>query len=155
MTLDTAAPAATDPTDAEDLATMRAVQEELIDSFALVDDWQERYQYIIDLGRALPDMPAALRTEERKVKGCQSQVWLHPDLRDGRLHFQGASDAAIVSGLIALLLKLYSGRTPRAILATPPDFIAEIGLAEHLSPSRGNGLHAMIRAIKAYAEAAA
>lgn len=134
---------------------MREAQDELAEAFAVVEDWQERYQYIIDLGRALPEMPEALRVEERKVKGCQSQVWLAAERQaDGRLRFQGASDAAIVSGLIALLLRIYSGRTPQAILDTPPDFIAEVGLAEHLSPSRGNGLHAMLRAIKAHAAAA-
>jgi cysteine desulfuration protein SufE len=130
-----------------------AAQQELIDEFALLDNWMDRYQYIIDLGRRLPEFPDAWRTEERRLHGCQSQVWLHSENRQGRLHFSAISDSAIVSGLIALLMRVYDDRDAREIIATPPDFIAAIGLDEHLSPTRSNGLNAMIAAIKSAAEA--
>lgn len=129
-------------------------QEELIDSFALLDDWMDRYQHIIELGRRLPEFPEAWKTEENMVRGCQSQVWLVARRAGPRLVFHAISDAAIVSGLIAILLRIYSNRTPEEILSTPPDFIAEIGLDQHLSTTRGNGLKAMLKAIFARAEAA-
>lgn len=128
-------------------------QQELIDEFALLDNWMDRYQYIIDLGRRLPEFPDAWRTEEQRLHGCQSQVWLHSENQQGRLHFSAISDSAIVSGLIALLMRVYDDRDAREIIATPPDFIAAIGLDEHLSPTRSNGLSAMIAAIKSAAEA--
>jgi len=128
--------------------------EGLLDEFALLDDWMDKYQHIIDLGRRLPDFPDDWKVEENMVRGCQSQVWLVAE-RDGpRLVFRSVSDAAIVSGLIAILLRVYSGRTPQEILATPPDFVAEIGLDQHLSTTRGNGLKAMLKAVFAHAEAA-
>lgn len=126
-------------------------EQELIEEFRLFESWMDRYQYIIDLGRKLPPFPEAARTEDRKIKGCQSQVWLITRPRDGRLEFQAVSDSAIVSGLIAILMRVYSGREAREILATPPDFVTAIGLDQHLSPTRSNGLHAMIRAIRAAA----
>lgn len=131
------------------------VQQELIDDFQYLDDWMDRYRYIIDLGRALPPFPEEWMTDELKVRGCQSQVWLKPETKNGRLIFHAMSDAAIVTGLIAILLKIYSDRTPAEILATPPSFIEGIGLDEHLSPSRSNGLHSMIKTIFNYAGAAA
>ena len=130
------------------------VQEELVDSFALLDDWMDKYQYIIDLGRQLPDFPDAWKTPESIVRGCQSQVWLVAEQAGPRLVFHAISDAAIVSGLIAIILKVYSDRTPDEILATPPEFIKGIGLDEHLSPSRTNGLHSMLKTIFAHAKAA-
>ena len=135
--------------------SIQEVQEELVDEFQFLDDWMDRYRYIIDLGKQLPDFPEEWMTDTYKVRGCQSQVWLKPDSQDGRLVFRAASDAAIVSGLIAILLKIYSDRTPEEILATPPSFIEGIGLDEHLSPSRSNGLHSMINKIFGYAQAAA
>ncbi len=129
-------------------------QRELIDEFGLFDDWMDRYQYIIDLGRRLPEFPDELRTEENRIRGCQSQVWFVPEQRDGRLYFQAISDAAIVSGLIALLLRLYSGRHPRDILDTPPDFVGALQLESHLSPTRSNGLSSMLKAIRGFAEEA-
>ncbi len=129
-------------------------QRELIDEFGLFDDWMDRYQYIIDLGRRLPEFPDELRTEENRIRGCQSQVWFVPERRDGRLYFQAISDAAIVSGLIALLLRLYSGRHPRDILDTPPDFVGALQLESHLSPTRSNGLSSMLKAIRGFAEEA-
>jgi len=129
------------------------VQAELIDEFQFLEDWMDRYRHIIDLGRKLPEFPEAWMTDDFKVEGCQSQVWMKPEIRNGRLVFHAKSDAAIVSGLIAILLRLYSDRLPDEILTTPPQFIEAIGLHEHLSPSRSNGLHSMIKKIFAYAKA--
>ena len=128
-----------------------AAQQEIIDEFSLFDDWMDRYQYLIDLGRRLPELPDELRTEENRIRGCQSQVWFIPERKDGRLYFQAISDAAIVSGLIALLLRLYSGRYPQDILDTPPDFVEALQLQSHLSPTRSNGLSSMLKAIRGFA----
>ena len=129
-----------------------AVQTELIEEFGFFDNWLDKYQYLIDLGRKLPPLAEAeYRSEEYKLQGCQSQVWLHATETDGRLHFEAISDSAIVSGLIAILMRVYSDRSPAEILDTPPDFIDAIGLDAHLSPTRSNGLHAMIDAIKGHA----
>jgi len=132
----------------EDIQT---AQQDIIDSFQFFDDWMDRYQYIIDLGGELPEFPESGMVDANKVEGCQSQVWLVSTVEGDRLHFRATSDAAIVRGLIALLLRLYSGRTPREIVDTPPDFIQAIGLDQHLSPNRGNGLRAMIERMKAEA----
>lgn len=123
-------------------------QQALIDEFQFFDSWMDRYQYIVDLGRRLPEFPADWRTDDHKVRGCQSQVWLKTWARDGRLEFQAISDSAIVSGLIAILMRVYSGRRAREILDAPPEFIHAIGLDEHLSPTRSNGLAAMLAAIR-------
>ncbi|MEJ2255927.1 MAG: SufE family protein [Woeseiaceae bacterium] len=130
-------------------------QQEIIDEFSLFEDWMDRYQYLIDLGRRLPEFPDALRTEENRIRGCQSQVWFVPEQKDGRLYFRAISDAAIVSGLIALLLRLYSGRYPQDILDTPPDFVEALQLQSHLSPTRSNGLSSMLAAIRRFAAEAA
>lgn len=135
-----------------DVAT---AQQEIIEEFRFFDDWMDRYQYIVDLGRRLPEFPDEHRVDENKIRGCQSQVWFVADQKDGRLHFQAISDAAIVSGLIAVLLRIYSGKEPRDILDTPPDWVAELGLENHLSPTRSNGLHSMLRAIRNFAAEAA
>jgi cysteine desulfuration protein SufE len=126
-------------------------QEELIADFELFEDWMDRYQYLIDLGRRLPEFPEELRTEENRIRGCQSQVWFVADQKDGRIEFRAISDAAIVSGLIALLLRLYSGRHPQDILDTPPDFVSALQLESHLSPTRSNGLSSMLKAIRTMA----
>jgi len=128
-----------------------AAQQEIIEEFDLFDNWMDRYQYIIDLGRRLPEFPEALRTEENRIRGCQSQVWFVAEKDNGRLRFQAISDAAIVSGLIALLLRLYSGREPRDILDTPPEFVTALGLDSHLSPTRSTGLSSMLDAIRGFA----
>lgn len=130
------------------------VQQELIEEFAFFDDWTDRYQYLIDLGRKLPEFPPEWRTEEHRLHGCQSQVWIHHERRGDKLHFDAISDSAIVSGLIAILLRVYSDRRPEEIVATDPDFIAAIGLDSHLSPTRKNGLHAMLTAIRGTAQEA-
>ncbi len=134
---------------------VQATQQEVIDEFALFDDWMDRYQYIIDMGRRLPDFPDELRSDENLIRGCQSQVWFVPEQRDGRLYFQAISDAAIVSGLIAILLRLYSGRDPKDILESPPDFVEALQLQSHLSPTRSNGLGSMLDAIRRFAAEAA
>jgi cysteine desulfuration protein SufE len=131
------------------------VQQDLIDEFEFLDDWMDRYRHIIDLGQRLEDFPEEWMTDEFKVRGCQSQVWLVPEHKDGRIIFHAASDAAIVSGLIAILLRIYSNRTPAEILETPPSFIEGLGLDEHLSPSRANGLHSMVQTMLKHAQAAA
>lgn len=135
--------------------TIEQAQRDLIDDFQFFDNWMDRYQYIIDLGRKLPPFPAALQTEERLLRGCQSRVWIISRADGERLHFDAISDSAIVSGLIALLMRVYNDRTPAEILATTPAFIGAIGLEEHLSPTRSNGLRAMIEAIRNAARDAA
>ena len=129
----------------------QAEQDAIIEEFAFFGDWTERYQYLIDLGRKLPPLPDELKTEAHKVHGCQSQVWLVADGDACALTFRAISDSAIVSGLIALLLRVYSGRSAAEILDTPPRFIEAIGLAQHLSPTRSNGLAAMLAKIREYA----
>lgn len=131
--------------------SIQEVQDELIEEFQFLDDWMDRYRYIIDLGKILPDFPEEWMTDEFKVRGCQSQVWVVPEHKDGRIIFHATSDAAIVSGLIAIVLRIYSNRTPQEILATPPSFIQGVGLDEHLSPSRSNGLNSMIKVIFTHA----
>jgi cysteine desulfuration protein SufE len=134
-------------------ADIGQAQDDLIDEFQLFDNWLDRYEYLIDLGRKLPEFPSDWKTEEYKLHGCQSQVWLKALEADGKLTFHAISDSAIVSGLIAVLIRVYSERNAEEILATPPDFIDAIGLHEHLSPTRSNGLHAMIDAIRGHAVA--
>ncbi|MCX5618787.1 SufE family protein [Bombella sp. TMW 2.2543] len=118
------------------------------DELSLFDDWMERYQYIIELGRKIPAFPQEWQNDAHRVPGCQSQVWLEAEERDGRLFFAGASDAAIVQGLVALLLRVYSGRTRDEILETEPVFLHELGLVKALSANRGNGVEAMAKAIR-------
>ncbi len=137
-----------------DLPTIAEAQAELIDTFGMLPDWTDKYQYIIELGQQLPAFPDAWKLPEYKVHGCQSQVWMRHEIRDGRVHFDATSDAIIVCGLIALLARVYNDRTPREIVETPPDFIREIGLNAHLSTSRGNGLQAMLKRIRDAAVAA-
>ncbi|BBD79851.1 SufE family protein [Aerosticca soli] len=123
-------------------------QQQIIDEFAYFSDWSERYQYLIDLGKRLPPFPEAWKTEANRVHGCQSQVWLVASGDASRLHLAASSDSAIVSGLIALLLRVYADRPAAEILATEPVFIEAIGLGRHLSPTRANGLAAMLARIK-------
>ena len=132
----------------------QAAQEELIEEFQFFDNWMDRYQYLIDLGRRLPEFPEEDRIDANKIRGCQSQVWFVADERDGKLEFRAISDAAIVSGLIAMLLRIYSGRHPRDILDTPPAFVEALQLEQHLSPTRSNGLSSMLQAIRRFASEA-
>ena len=130
-----------------------AVQDEIIDSFQLFPEWLDRYQYLIDLGKRLPPLTDDEKTDDKLLAGCQSRVWLHLEGDASRVIIRANSDAAIVSGLIALLTKVYSGCSARQIVETDPYFIREIGLSDHLSPTRANGLHAMLKAIRSHARA--
>lgn len=130
---------------------IQTAQQELIDDFELFEDWMDRYQYLIDMGRRLPEFPDEYRNDDNRIRGCQAQVWFVAREDDGRLYFQAISDAAIVSGLIALLLRLYSGRKPQDILDTPPDFVVALDLESHLSPTRSTGLSSMLTAIRRFA----
>jgi cysteine desulfuration protein SufE len=130
-----------------------AVQDEIIDEFSLFPEWLDRYQYLIDLGRKLEPLAEEEKTDDRLLAGCQSQVWLVLEGSAERVTIRANSDAAIVSGLIALITRVYSGCSARQILETEPRFIREIGLSSHLSPTRANGLHAMLTAIQRYASA--
>lgn len=129
-------------------------QQDIIDEFAFFGDWTERYQYLIDLGKQLPPFAEDRKTEAYRVHGCQSMVWLVPEGDAACMRFQATSDSAIVAGLIALVLRVYSGRPAQEIVDTEPRFIEAIGLAKHLSPTRSNGLAAMLAKLKAYAAAA-
>ena len=129
-------------------ATASEAQAAIREEFAFFGDWSERYQYLIDLGRKLPPFPDAWKTEEHRLLGCQSLVWIVPQGDAQRLDFHAISDSAIVSGLIFLALRVYSGRSAAEILATEPDYIADIGLARHLSPTRSNGLAALLAFIR-------
>jgi cysteine desulfuration protein SufE len=126
-------------------------QQDIAEEFAFFNDWSERYQYLIDLGKQLPPFPEECKTEEHRVHGCQSMVWLVPGGDAAKMQFAATSDSAIVSGLIALVLRVYSGRPATEILATEPEFVQSIGLAKHLSPTRSNGLAAMLAKLKGYA----
>ena len=127
--------------------SIESIQQELVEEFSIFDDWMGRYEYVIDLGKELPEFPDEWKTEENRIKGCQSQVWLNMQMQGDQLHIDGTSDAAIVKGLVAIVLKVYSDRNPQDILNAKPDFIKDIGFTDHLSPTRSNGLHAMLRAI--------
>ena len=130
-----------EPTAAEAQAT-------IAEEFAFFGDWSERYQYLIDLGRKLPPFPDEWKTEEHRLHGCQSMVWIVPSGDASRLDFAAISDSAIVSGLVFLALRVYAGRSAAEILATEPDFVGNIGLAKHLSPTRSNGLAALLDFIR-------
>ena len=132
---------------------IESAQRELVDEFGLFDDWMGRYEYLIDLGKQLDEFPVSWMIDENKIQGCQSQVWIRSEMDNDRLHFVGTSDAAIVRGLIAVLFRVYNDRYPDEVLAVRPDFISEIGFAQHLSPTRSNGLHAMLEAVYTQAKA--
>jgi len=135
--------------------TAAQAQAAIAEEFAFFGDWSERYQYLIDLGRKLPPFPDAWKTEEHRLHGCQSMVWIVPSGDAAKLEFAAVSDSAIVSGLVFLALRVYSGRPAAEILATEPDYISAIGLAKHLSPTRSNGLAALLAFIKDTARQAA
>ena len=130
---------------------VEAEKRRIIEEFSVFDDWVTRYEYIVELGQNLPNLPESLKTEANRVLGCQSRVWFVPKVEGGRIRFAADSDAVLVRGLIALLLRIYSDRTPQEILATSPRFFEEIELGSHLTGSRANGLHAMVKRIQAIA----
>lgn len=131
--------------------TLAQVQQELIDEFAMFTDWQDRYEHLIELGKDLPLIAPEHKTEHNLVRGCQSRVWLNAEQQNGLVHFTADSDAMITKGIVALLVRVYNDRTPQEILGGSTEFIDRIGLREHLSPNRANGLSAMIDQMKRYA----
>ena len=133
--------------------TINQIQEEITEEFSIYEDWMDKYSYLIELGNDLPELDAKLKNDQFVIKGCQSRVWLVPEFKDGKIYFQGESDAVIVKGLVALLLRVVSGHTPDEILNSEFRFVDDIGLKQHLSPTRSNGLLAMIKQIKLYAVA--
>jgi len=131
--------------------TIKETQEEIVEEFALFDEWMEKYQYIIDLGKDLPLIDEKYKVEENLIKGCQSKVWLHAELVDSKIIFTADSDAIITKGIVGLVIRVFSGHTPKEIVETELFFIDQIGLQEHLSPTRSNGLLSMLKQIKMYA----
>ena len=131
--------------------TIKEIQAGIIDEFSLFDDWMERYEYIIDLGKSLPLINSENKLDENLIKGCQSKVWLHSDFQNDTLIFTADSDAILTKGIVALLLRVYTNQNPKDIIESDNEFINEIGLKEHLSPTRANGLVSMIKKIKLYA----
>ncbi len=128
-------------------------EQEIISEFALFDSWDDKYEYIIDLGKKLPPLDPKYKTDENRVRGCQSSVWLVADYKDGKLFFQADSDAVIVKGLISMLIRVLNKRTPDEIMAAKMDFIREIGMTTHLAQTRSNGLVSMVKQMKHYAVA--
>ncbi len=131
--------------------TIKEIQEEIIEEFSMFDDWMDRYEYIIELGKSLPIINDQFKLDENLIKGCQSKVWLYSELENEIIKYSADSDAILTKGIAALLLRVYSGQRPEEIIAAETSFIDEIGLKEHLSPTRANGLVSMIKQIKIYA----
>jgi len=133
--------------------TIKEIQEEIVDEFLMFDDWMERYEYIIELGKSIPLIEENYKTDDNVIKGCQSKVWLFAEQKNNKIIFTADSDAILTKGIIALLLRVFSNHTPQEILDADTSFIDEIGLKEHLSPTRANGLVSMIKQLKLYAVA--
>lgn len=133
--------------------TIREIQEDIISDFAVMGNWEDKYEYIIQLGKELPLISEVYKTDDNLIKGCQSRVWLHTELKDGKLFFSGDSDAVITKGLVSLMIHVLSGHTPQEIAAAEIYFIDAIGLRSHLSPTRSNGLLSMLKQMKLYAVA--
>ena len=131
--------------------TIKDIQEEIIDEFAMFDDWMQRYEYMIELGKSLPLIDEHYKTDDNLIKGCQSKVWVHAELKDNKIAFTADSDAIITKGIVAILIRVFSNQHPKDIIDANTDFIDKIGLKEHLSPTRANGLVSMIKQIKMYA----
>lgn len=135
----------------KNIKTLKEAEDEVVDSFSMYDEWLDKYEYLIDLGKNLALYPDSSKTDDRLIKGCQSRVWLDYQMKDGKLWFTADSDAIITKGIISLLVSIYSGRTPEEIASSDFSFIEKIGLKENLSPTRANGLASMIATIKAVA----
>ena len=133
------------------MATINEIQDSIIEEFSDFEDWLDRYQLLIDLGNEQEPLPEEYKTDNNLIEGCQSRVWLQADFVDGKVQFRAESDALIVKGIVSLLIKVYSGHTPDEILESEPYFVEAIGLKEHLSPTRSNGLVAMIKQMRLYA----
>ena len=130
---------------------IKEIQNEIVSEFSMFDDWMERYEYIIELGKGLPIIEEQFKTEDNIIKGCQSKVWVHAEEKEGKVIFSADSDAILTKGIIAIIIRAFSNQTPAAILEANTDFVDEIGLKEHLSATRANGLVSMIKKIKMYA----
>lgn len=124
------------------------IEQEIVEEFALFDSWEDKYEYIIDMGKKLPPLNEAYRTEDHKIKGCQSQVWMHSELKDGKVYYEADSDAMIVKGLAGMLVRVFSGQKPEDIVNAPVKFIDDIGMTSHLAQTRSNGLRAMLKQMK-------
>ncbi len=133
------------------VTSIEAIEKEIVEEFALFDSWDDKYEYIIDMGKRLPVLDEQYKKDENKVKGCQSTVWLVADYKDGKVEYKADSDAVIVKGLISMLIRVLSGQPPAAIIDAQLDFIKEIGMMSHLAQTRSNGLLAMVRQMKNYA----
>lgn len=133
------------------IMTIEEIQNEIIDEFSMFEDWEERYQYMIDLGKTLPLIEEQYKTDDHIIKGCQSKVWVHAEMNKEKVEFTADSDAIITKGIIAILIRVFSNQHPKDIIEANTDFIDEIGLKEHLSPTRANGLVSMIKQLKMYA----
>src|SRR5690606_36006397 len=133
--------------------TIQEIQDDIIDEFSMFDDWMQRYEYMIELGKSLPLIEERYKTDDNLIKGCQSRVWVHAQLEGDKLVFTADSDAIITKGIIAILIRVFSGQRPQDILEADTDFIDHIGLREHLSPTRANGLVSMVKQLKLYAVA--
>jgi cysteine desulfuration protein SufE len=131
--------------------TIDEIQQEIVEEFSGFEDWMDKYAYLIEIGNEMTPIDAKYKVESNLIRGCQSRVWLHQEFTEGKIKFEAESDALIVKGLVALLLRIYSDRTPKEILESEPRFIDEIGLRQHLSPTRSNGLLAMVKQMKLYA----
>lgn len=131
--------------------TIQEIEKEIVEEFALFDSWDDKYEYIIDLGKKLTPLPDVFKVDENKVRGCQSTVWLVADYKDGKVYFTAESDAVIVKGLISMLIRVLSGHTPDEIINAPLNFINEIGMTTHLAQTRSNGLLSMVKQMKNYA----
>ncbi|MDT8346534.1 MAG: SufE family protein [Flavobacteriaceae bacterium] len=130
---------------------IKTKQQHLVDDFSFFEDWADKYEHLIELGKTLPELEATHKIEENIIKGCQSRVWLTAEMKDGKVYYKADSDAIITKGIVALLVDVFSGQPPEAILNAETDFIDQIGLKEHLSPTRANGLVAMVKQLKLYA----
>ena len=131
--------------------TIQEIQEELVDEFSMFEDWMQRYEYMIELGKTLPLIDEAYKTDQNIIKGCQSKVWVHAEMEDDKVRFTADSDAIITKGIIAILIRVFSNQHPQDIIDADMGFIDEIGLKEHLSPTRANGLVSMIKQLRMYA----
>ena len=135
------------------MSSIKEIQEEIIEEFAMYEDWMQRYEYMIELGKSLPLIQEKYKTDDNLIKGCQSKVWVHAEMEDDKVVFTADSDAIITKGIIAILIRVFSNQHPRNIIEADTAFIDEIGLKEHLSPTRANGLVSMIKQLKMYAVA--
>jgi len=132
--------------------TIQEIQEQIVSEFSVFDDWMDKYNYLIEMGKEVPRIDERFKTNNHLISGCQSRVWLHAENREGKIYFTADSDAVITKGIVNLLIRVFSGQIPEAILEADTDFIEQVGLKEHLSPTRSNGLVSMVKQMKLYAQ---